>query len=123
MDRLTDTLRDTIVDLEHRFWEASTDPDFYRDHALPDAVMVFPGGHGIVPVDRVIDMVDANTVPWASYALGDLRVVEGVDSVILTYRATARKAGEETEMQLYASTVYVQLGGAWKLALHQQTLA
>ena len=41
MDRVTDTLRDVIVDLEHRFWEASTDPEFYRAHVLPDAVMVF----------------------------------------------------------------------------------
>ena len=52
-----------------------------------------------------------------------LGVGSGIDSVVLSYRATARKAGDDTEFRAYASSVYIHLGGEWKLALHQQTLA
>ena len=123
MDRATETLRDVVIDLEHRFWEASTDADFYRDNALPDAILVFAGGFGLVAVDEVIEMVEANTVPWATYELRDIHVVEGVDSVVVSYTARARKAGSDDEFRVHASSVYMQFGDAWKLALHQQTLA
>ena len=122
VDRTTDTLRDVILDLEHRFWEASTDAGFYREHALPDAVFVFPGGHGILSAEQVIEMVEANTTPWAQYRLDGVLLVEGIDAVTITYRAHARKAGSDTEFRAYASSVYMQFGGDWKLALHQQTL-
>ncbi|NIR36639.1 MAG: hypothetical protein GWN07_11795, partial [Actinobacteria bacterium] len=44
------------------------------------------------------------------------------DAVVVTYRAHARKAGADTEFRASVSTVYMQFGGEWKLALHQQTV-
>lgn len=122
VDRTIDTLRDVILDLEHRFWEASTDAAFYREHVLPDGVFVFPGGHGVVRAEQVIEMVAANSTPWAQYRLDGVVLVEGIDAVTITYRAHARKAGSDTEFRAYVSSMYMQFGGDWKLALHQQTL-
>ena len=41
------------------------------------------------------------------------------DSALVAYRATARRDG--TTYQALVASTYVREGGAWKLAVHQQT--
>jgi hypothetical protein len=58
--------------------------------------------------------------PWDGVELADERVLELDDrTAVVAYRATATRVGQGYEA-LFNST-YVREGGAWRLALHQQT--
>jgi len=85
--------------------------------------MVVPGPP---PLDRA-QALDAAAqseggAGWASHEIHDgarlLRL--GHDVASITYRATAVRDGQDPYHALFTS-VYVREGGAWKLALHQQT--
>jgi hypothetical protein len=43
------------------------------------------------------------------------------DVALLTYEVAARRAHEASGSSLFASSVYVERAGAWKLTFHQQT--
>ena len=43
------------------------------------------------------------------------------NTVALTYRVTARRTGQTERHRALVSSVYVQRGAGWRLALHQQT--
>ena len=115
--------RDALLELEQGGWRAlSTSGEaaaaFYADVLASDVLMLFPGGSVIDDRDEVIASMGGP--PWNAYELADQRVVPlGDDSAVVAYRASARRDGTSYEA-LVAST-YVRQGGAWKLAVHQQT--
>lgn len=114
--------KEQLVDLEHRFWEAATDVHFYREHVADDAVMVFPYGVGVLDKDAVVYAVGANREPWDEHSIDDLRVVElGDASVLLVYRATAVRAGDDEPFRVLVTSGYASRRGSWKLVFHQQT--
>jgi hypothetical protein len=109
--------------LERRGWEALSGPggaEFYDEIMADDGLMVFPG--------LVLDKAGAisairDAVPWSSFALSDLSVIDAAPDVgLVTYRATAQRAGEEPYGAVMTS-VYVRRGGEWRMLLHQQSPA
>jgi uncharacterized protein (TIGR02246 family) len=110
-----------LEELERRGWVALSGADgaaFYADLMAGDGVMVFPG--------MVLDKAEAlraieGAPPWATFELRDVRVVEATsDAAVVTYRATAQRAGEKAYEALMSS-VYARRDGRWQLLLHQQT--
>ncbi|MCJ7724882.1 MAG: hypothetical protein MUP76_00630, partial [Acidimicrobiia bacterium] len=72
---MTNDLTAELLHLEHRFWEASTDPDFYREHVAEEAVLVFPYGVGAMDKSMVLYTVGANAEEWVSHQFDDVYVV------------------------------------------------
>lgn len=115
--------QDDLIDLERDAWKALSTSgeaaaDFYGRVLADDVLMLLPGGMVIDDRGAVIDSMGG--APWDSFELSDERVLTlGEDSAVVAYRATASRGGTEYTA-LFAST-YVRVGGAWRLALHQQT--
>ena len=113
---------DELIALEERGWEAlaaGEGADFYAEVCRDDAVMIFPGGMVLDRDGAEKGLRDAP--PWVRYQLSETRVLRlGEDAGVVVYRAEAQRDGEEPYRALMTST-YVRDGGAWRLALHQQT--
>jgi hypothetical protein len=43
------------------------------------------------------------------------------EAIVLAYRASAQREGDSLRYSALASSAYVNSGGSWKLAFHQQT--
>lgn len=112
-----------LTALERRGWDAlSADGEaareFYERVLDERVVMLLPGG--MVLDDRAGIIESLSGRPWSRYALDDLRAFQPTEDLgIVTYGAVARRDGEE--YSALVSSVYVLRGGAWRLALHQQT--
>lgn len=115
--------RDDLRELERAAWRAlSSDgdaaADFYAEVLAFDVLMLLPGGLVIDNRAKVIESMRG--APWTSFDLANERVLDLTeDSAVVAYQATARRDGGEYT-SLFKS-IYVQEGGSWKLALHQQT--
>ncbi len=112
---------DELEALEREGWAALTGPDgaaFYAEVMADDGLMVFPG----MVLDKTATITAiAGAPPWQSFELDDVRqIMAASDSGIVTYRAKARRAGEDEYVALMSS-VYVRREGRWRLLLHQQS--
>jgi len=111
----------TLLALEEEGWRAlSSDrgADFFGELLTAHALMVFPGI--VLSKDRALEEI-AKAPPWAEFRIDEPSVVRLTEqSAVLTYRATARRDGEP-EYHALMSSGYVESGGSWKMAFHQQT--
>jgi hypothetical protein len=106
---------------EERFWGAAGDAGFWDEHFADDGVVAL--AMGLMDKRTVVEAQDA-AAPWATYALDDVRVVELDDQVVsISYRVTARRAGDDSDYVAVVTSVYVRRDGDWVLAVHQQTPA
>lgn len=102
--------------LEAQFWKGGE--QFYRDNLTDDSLMVFSGM--VLTKDQTVETITGGA-RWIEVAFDNQRVVLLTDdAVALNYHASARREGAETYTAV-ATSVYVRRGGAWLLALHQQT--
>lgn len=114
---------DELIALETEGWEAlsaggAAATDFY-EHVLDDTVvMLLPGG--LRMSDRHAILQSMGGAPWSSFAIEDPQVQWlGPDGAIVVYGVVAQRDG--TAYSALVSSAYVRRGGAWRLALHQQT--
>ena len=118
-------MNDGLLQLERRFWEASSagDGDFYRRNATADALYVFPGPTGVLTSEDCAAVVDGNDTPWDWFRLEQPRFLElAADVVLLTYTSHAQhRSGQPFAMRV--TTIYRARQEGWKLAFHQQTMA
>lgn len=114
-------LEHTLLALEEEGWRAlSSDrgAEYFGELLTVHSLMVFPGI--VLSKDRALEEIP-KAPPWAEFCIDDPRVVRLTEhSAVLTYRATARRAGEP-EYHALMSSVYVENGGSYKMAFHQQT--
>jgi hypothetical protein len=112
-----------LVNIERKLW--TNDAVFYKDNLTEDCVLIFPNT-GLITRDVAVEAIRKENEEgrrWAEVDLDEicrLRLAE--DVALLTYRVTARWQHEESRTTSLASSLYVERDGAWKLALHQQTL-
>jgi hypothetical protein len=110
---------DELLTLEHQFWRG--DAGFYRRQLTEHAVMVFPETAGVLTRDKVVDAI-ASAPRWAEVRIDEPRFVGLTqESVLVTYKATARRDGDTKDYVALVSSVYVNRDGSWKLAFHQHT--
>ena len=119
MSEVADT-QHTVADLEERFWtEGGGDPDFWSRHFAEDGLIAL--AMGIMGKPATVEAM-RQAAPWIQASLDDVRFVQVTDDVAaLTYRATARRAGDEADYTAVVSSVYARRDGDWLLVLHQQT--
>jgi len=122
----TMTANDDITTLERNGWKAlstskAAAEEFYGAVLAEDARMLFPGGIQLAGKRAILDALAAQ--PWKSFELNDVHEFAlGGNVRGLTYRVIANRTGQD-EYEAIISSVYVQIEGHWKLALHQQTPA
>ena len=109
-----------IEELERRGWRAlsgSNGAAFYEKVMAEDGFMVFPG----MVMDKPTAVATIREVePWSRFELADIRVAVDANAALITYRATAQRAGQP-EYEAVMSSVYVRREGQWLLLLHQQS--
>jgi hypothetical protein len=113
------SLHTELRELEERFWGAAGDAEFWNEHFADEGVIAL--AMGLMDKRTVVEAQTA-AGPWATYALDDVRIVELADQVAsISYRATARRTGDDGDYVAVVTSVYVRRDGDWVLAVHQQT--
>lgn len=112
------SVADHLLHLEEQFWKAGS--GFYRDNLAPDALMVFAEPAGLMTKQAIVESISA-APRWRRIDFEDSTHVQLKPGVmLLTYRATAERDGEEP-YAARASSVYIECEDGWQLAFHQQT--
>ena len=118
-----DELTATLLEIEHRGWDSlcnSTGGNFYGGLMTADAMMVLANG-AVMGRDAVIRSLE-DAPAWRTYRIDEVRLIRGdSSSAVLVYRGTAYRESDEPAFVGIMSSVYQSVGGAWRLALYQQT--
>ncbi len=110
---------ETLRELEHDFWTG--DADFYRERLASDCRMALPGA-GFLSRPEVIQGI-ADGPRWSKVTMTEEQVTPVSDeAMLLSYRASAEREGEDETYEALVSSCYVADRGDWKLAFHQQTV-
>ena len=118
-------IRNRIIATEKKLWEAwkNKDPKPFKANLSADSVMI--GESGVSGKDDAIkDLANAPCVV-KSFELSDLKVTFlNSGAALLTYKAVAAGTCAGTAIPtVWASSVYVNRGGRWLAATHQETPA
>ena len=124
------TPRDTIVDLERRFWQSIVDQD--TDTALEmltePALMV--SSHGAMQFDHdgYRQMAEKGSMVLSDYELSEMRVIfpnEG--TAVVTYHAkqtmTPRGKNDGTVQEVNDTSTWIKDRDGWKCVMHTETPA
>lgn len=92
----------------------------YRTHMADQCVMVF-GPVGILTRDQILQTIEG-APRWQEVEMAEpiLATTDGSTTIVIAYRAEARRAGADPYRALCSSTYFVQ-DGELRLAQHQQT--
>ena len=113
---------DGPVELEERFWlEGGGNPGFWRRHFAEDGLVALPLG----VMDKAATLQAMQQAgPWSHVEMQDLRVLPIEDaSVLVSYRARARRSEDADEYQAVVGSLYLRREGSWQLLFHQQSPA
>jgi hypothetical protein len=117
----TDTVHDNeaVLDLERGFWLGDT--GFYEENLASSAMMVFPDPIGFMTKGQVLDSM-GHAPRWSLVEMDAVRFLElGRDTVLVSYRARAKRPRQQFDYSVLASSLYVREQGRLKLAFHQHT--
>lgn len=105
--------------LEFGFWRGTR--NYYDEHLADESVGVYPEPAGMLSRDEILQSID-DGARWEQVELEDMTMTEPAPGVaMLTYHATASRAGSDQPYRALVGSVYVKQGDAWKLAFNQQT--
>lgn len=105
--------------IEFGFWRGTR--NYYDEHLAAESVAVYPEPAGILSRDEILQSID-DGARWEQIELDDMAMTEPVPGVaMLTYRATASRAGSDKPYRTLVGSVYIKQDDVWKLAFNQQT--
>jgi len=106
-----------LWDIEKALWLEGE--EFFADHMVDDAVMVFPQPVGILRGAEILEgLKDAPR--WTSVGASDLETIKRDGLAVLAYRASGERAGAD-RYEAYCLSTYEQREGEWLIVAHQQT--
>lgn len=108
---------DELWQIERRLWLDGA--DFFADHMADDALMVFPDPVGILEGEAIVEGL-RHAPRWSSVDMEEQTTVERDGGVILAYRATGQRNGQEP-YKAFCMSVYEPKAGGWRITAHQQT--
>ena len=119
-----DKLKETLVDLEKRSWEAWKDRDgkFYQDFLSDDHQEL--GAGGVSTKSEIVPFVGSNVCTVKSYSVDSFTLtVFDKNAALLTYHAVQDTScgGSPVPSPVWISSLYVKREGKWLNALYQQT--
>ena len=116
-------IRGRIIATEKKLWEAwkNKDPKPFKANLSADSVMI--GESGVAGKNDVVKMMASMPCEVKSYELSDFKVTFlNSGTALLTYKGVAVGTCAGTAIPtVWASSVYVNRGGRWLAAAHQET--
>jgi Domain of unknown function (DUF4440) len=120
---LADEVLKDLITIERTLW--ANDAQIYHDRYSPEAILIFPG---VGRIDRetavaAIRKENAEGRAWAEVRFDDVdgRWITTDAAALITYMATARWNYASSASRTLCASVYVRVGGSWRVAFHQQT--
>ena len=120
----TDSVQQTIINLEKQSWEAwkKRDGKFFQEFLSDDHVEM--GASGPATKAQIVAFVGSPICEVKSYSVDNFKLTMlDANTAVLTYRADQDTTcnGKAVPAPAWTSSVYVKRGGRWLNALYQQT--
>jgi len=120
------TSKQTIVDLETRFWQSMVDKDakLAKTMIADDCLITGPMGAMKIDPDRYESMTEDGQWTLDSFKFSDLEVIfPSDDTAIVAYKVHQKgeMGGKAMDLRCADSTTWVRDGSKWKCALHTET--
>lgn len=122
--------RETIIDLEHRFWQSMIDNDTNTalDLLAEPSLMVSTQGAMQFDHAKYREMAEKGSMVVNSYELSDLNVMFPNDeTAVLTYHVkqtvAPRGKGDSKIQEMNDTSTWIRNGGEWKCVMHTETPA
>ena len=121
-------LKDELLGLEKRYWQALQDNDVEAALDLTDEPCIVTGAQGVVSMDRgrFRDLMQsANFKVDDVYISPDVQVLRlGQDTAVLAYNVHERVTvdGKSLTMDAADASTWVRRNGQWKCALHTESI-
>jgi hypothetical protein len=119
-----DRLKDTLIDLEKKSWEAwkNRDGNFFQSFLSDDHVEV--GFGGLTDKANVVTFVGSPVCTVKSYSVEQFKLtVFAPNTALLTYHAAQDTTcgGHAVPSPVWVSSLYIKRGNRWLNAAYQQT--
>jgi hypothetical protein len=120
---LAEEILEELITIERTLWENNA--EIYQGRYSPEALLIFPGV-GRIDRDTAVAAIRQENVEgraWAEVRFDDVdgRWITTGAAALITYTATARWNYESTASKTLCASVYVRVGGSWRVTFHQQT--
>lgn len=121
-------VKDELLALEKRYWQAIQDRDFETALDLTDEPCIVTGAQGVASLnrDRFRDLMkSANFKIEDVYFDPDVQVrMLGNDAAVLAYMVRERLTvdGKSVTMEAADASTWVRRNGQWKCALHTESI-
>lgn len=117
----------TIIDLEHRYWQAIRDNDMETALRLNDDPVLVTGAQGVGSIDAATYRKMMNTGSWKlqAFELDQIEVrMLGDDCAIIAYMVHEKMTvdGKPLELTAADTSTWVRRGGEWKCAMHTESV-
>ena len=120
---LAEEILKDLITIERTLWENNA--EIYQGRYSPEALLIFPGV-GRIDRDTAVAAIRQENVEgraWAEVRFDDVdgRWITSDAAALISYMATARWNYESSASKTLCGSVYVRVGGSWRVAFHQQT--
>ncbi len=119
-------LKEEILALERRYWDAVRDKDAQTATSLTDDSCTVVGAQGVHTVTReaLAQMMEHPSCELRRFSLDDMHVEQISDDVVsVAYKVSEELTvdGEVITMQACDSSVWTRRDGQWRCVLHTET--
>lgn len=127
MDKTSNEIEKTIIDLEHQYWQAIRDNDTETAVRLNDDPVIVTGAQGVGAIDPATyrKMMSSGRWKLQAFQLDQIEVrLLGDDCAIIAYRVHEQIEVEGKPLELVAAdtSTWVRRGGEWKCAMHTESV-
>ena len=119
--------KQTIIDLETRFWQSMADKDARLAGTMIAAEALVTGPMGTMKIDPAKYEAMTKEGQWSleSFEFSDVNVIFPADDVaVIAYKVHQKgdMKGKVIDMHCADSSTWVRSGSEWKCAVHSETL-
>jgi ketosteroid isomerase-like protein len=121
-------LKQELLALEQRYWNAIKDKDAQTASALSDDPCLVVGAQGVGALSRkaLANMMKQPSYELLGFTLDEVHLERMADNVAaLAYTVTERLTvdGKPVSLKAHDSSVWVRRAGRWSCALHTESIA
>lgn len=119
--------KDTIIDLEKRFWDTMVSKDAATATAMMAEKSIVTGPQGVTQIARgdFGKMMEGSKWTLHSYKLSDVKVVFATETTaVIGYkvRQKGKMDGKPYDMECADATTWSKAGDEWLCVLHTETM-
>lgn len=123
-----DTLKQELLALENRFWNAIKDKDSRAAVSLSDDPCMVVGAQGVGEIDRsgMARMLDAANYELTDFALENVRIRRLSDDLVaLAYEVNEELTvdGEDVALKAFDLSIWTKRNGEWVCVVHTESPA